>query len=369
MANMHPVGWGAIKKLAETKGFDGIVPSADNTYDFGSSSLRFKSAYVGGQIFAGKPSTGAYKGSSIGDGGAELWRDDGIPYIDFKSDYLTDFDVRIQKTATHGLDLLVGGSASIVRAFRAQASGNLSLINNKLLFGTLDSEDTNLYREAANKLKTDGTFNAASLQSNAIEIADSKGLNAFPTVLKTIRFFDDFLGYNAANFRKAETDGYADMVEKAGVGRIITGSTSDNEYYILSNAFIDLGSAYEVEAKLALGSTTSIHAGLYIYADSNNYIVSGVHTTYDTAYFENVIVDGGLLLNYGGTTPLDTLYHRFKIVEDTTNIKFYIDGSLDAVAGAEVHPSGMAKIGFYCKTLTAAARWVKFDWIRAEQDR
>jgi hypothetical protein len=231
------------------------------------------------------------------------------------------------------------------------------------------SADTVLYRASPNTLKTEDTFDAASLRSNAIEIADSKGLNAFPTALKTIRFFDDFLGYNATNFRKAGTGGYADMAEKAGVGRIITGIASGNEYYILSNAFIDLGSPYEVEAKLALGSTTSIHAGLYVYADSNNYIVSGVHTTYDTAYFENIIVDGGTLFNYGGTTPLDTSYHRFKIVEDTTNIKFYIDGNLDSVGGAGAHPTGIAKIGFYCKTLTAAARWIKFDWIRAEQDR
>jgi len=47
----------------------------------------------------------------------------------------------------------IGGDPST--RMKINTSGNLSLLTNSLLFGTEDSEDTNLYRSAADTLKTD----------------------------------------------------------------------------------------------------------------------------------------------------------------------------------------------------------------------
>jgi len=117
--------WAARLEIDEN---GNLRPTTDNSYDLGSSNYRWINGFFGSRVYVGTPTTGAYRGVMINgsEGAIELWRgDDGVPYIDFKTDYDTDYDARIQKTNTHALDFKVGGSGSIVTAMRMTASGTI----------------------------------------------------------------------------------------------------------------------------------------------------------------------------------------------------------------------------------------------------
>ena len=118
-----------------------VHPISDATYDLGNESYRFARGFFSDRVIIGTMQTGSYRGAKIeNNGNIELWRgDDGVPFIDFKTDYSTDYDCRIQKTIDHGLCFKVGGSGNIVTGMQIDAAGNVSCYYRTFMGEFLDS--------------------------------------------------------------------------------------------------------------------------------------------------------------------------------------------------------------------------------------
>jgi len=80
-------------------------------------------------------------------GGLELWRDSGTPFIDFKDDEATDYDVRIIKTAAHNLQFFTGGAGAIKQSLVLEADGHVNAteygIKTRKLYGDYGGNFTN----------------------------------------------------------------------------------------------------------------------------------------------------------------------------------------------------------------------------------
>jgi len=96
------------------------------TLHSGSAAYARTRLYMGDIVQAGVPQNGD-KGVLLwgGGGSIDIWRGDGIPYVDFKTNYTTDYDARISKTSDHGLDFRVGGEGSIVVALKIRPDGRV----------------------------------------------------------------------------------------------------------------------------------------------------------------------------------------------------------------------------------------------------
>ena len=71
--------------------------------------------------------SGSSSGAEMQSGGAlEIWRSDGIAFIDFKTSVSEDFDCRIQQ-ASNGIAFATGGNGSSVERMRIHSGGQISV--------------------------------------------------------------------------------------------------------------------------------------------------------------------------------------------------------------------------------------------------
>jgi len=87
---------------------------------------RLEPNRIRGLVTPGNIKAGGENGNSTqvnNDGGFEVTKATGSPYIDFKTDENSDRDARIYKTANHALNFQTGGSAAIKEGFAIGANG------------------------------------------------------------------------------------------------------------------------------------------------------------------------------------------------------------------------------------------------------
>jgi hypothetical protein len=139
-----------------------------NLYRSTDNTLKTDDAFTAaGNIICGNPASGYYGARLVSTGYMELWSSfSGLPYIDMKDDYTTDFDVRIQKSATHDLQLRVGGHSAQLLAATLKATGQFQLPVQGSNGGLLIGGDTNLYRSDTTTLTTNADFECSALNVN-----------------------------------------------------------------------------------------------------------------------------------------------------------------------------------------------------------
>jgi len=96
-------------------------------------------------------------------------------------------------------------STNVARAFVA-ASGDISITADKLLFGTLGSEDTNLYRVAANVLGTDDTLRVNTLTASKVVFTDASKNLTSTGIGTSSQFIKGDGSLDSATYLTAEAD-------------------------------------------------------------------------------------------------------------------------------------------------------------------
>lgn len=112
-------------------------------------SIASPSAILSGDTLAGYFSAGYHSGSAYGGAVTAL------------QSYAAENFTATNQGAYLTLATTAIGATTRTERVRIHAGGNTSLGTNSLLFGAFGSEDTNLYRNAANELKTDDSFSVA----------------------------------------------------------------------------------------------------------------------------------------------------------------------------------------------------------------
>ena len=249
----------------------------------------------------------------------------------------------------------------------------LSVLSFEALTSIAAAGDLRSYAGAASEL-TIRSYDGAAYQLGAKLVGGNIAIHRLRVweslLLDNAYFIDDFMGdsLDAKWTDNAESGSLALLDNRnGGVLGIVTGAGGGDSHSVDWNDIRVFQQSknpmFECRAKEVDAAGMEIHVGLW--RDANNYI--GWFGRQGENFYAHSYDAGAPEITDSGVA-VDTSWHRFSFIVSATDVKFYLDGTLEATHTAEI-PSGYLQPRLFVLSTPAVAKTLEVDYVLVQQDR
>jgi len=183
-------------------------------------------------------------------------------------------------------------------------------------------------------------------------------------------FYDDFWGDVLSDLWADQAETGSIAIQSAldnGVLRIITGAGANDDHSVTWGAIrpYDPAKVIHFECRARSETDVVIDAMIGLFEDVNDNICWYLNES-DNFYAYNI--DGGVATTTDTGIPIDTDWHTFAIEIDGTDVRYYLDGTLEATHTTNI-PTERMEPRFWIETKDAVLKNLDIDYVCIMQER
>jgi len=263
---------------------------------------------------------------------------------------------------------------------RTEGAGNPSVARLHIDAGATDYYIIYKSYSAGNNLQVDSFDGVLIYDSGGwtqLRGGENRGALGFRVYAPSHRFkfFDDFFGTSLTAGWNTVTVGTG-SVSLGGINGYVTLSTGGTTG---GNATLNQNAVRSFKITAALDPYMALYAGVTattqetvrfgFYRNANNNAMFYYDSGETAGNWTCRCTDGGSLTEVDSGVAVDTSLHLFEIDASSSEVKFYIDGSLVATITDDIYTGGGQDVEAYISTKEDATKSLRIDWIEISQNR